>query len=221
MVMLFPTLCIDNFFPNPDKILKLAQSLEFNRVDAIPGYRSAPLHEIDYELYNHVNLKIAAALYPNNIHTLQFDGVSMFQLTKSNLYDGWVHRDDDGAVLTAIIYLSDCDSGTSIYHKKNPYWTHGREGNMGKHEYFGAYENYTESDLEKVRESRSRNNEPFEETMSFKGRFNRMICFDAKHFHAAQVLDESDDRLILISFIREISLADTAIFYHVPTVHSL
>ena len=64
MVMLFPTLCIDNFFPNPDKILKLAQSLEFNRVDAIPGYRSAPLHEIDYELYNHVNLKIAAALYP-------------------------------------------------------------------------------------------------------------------------------------------------------------
>lgn len=223
--MLFPTLCVDDFFEYPNEIIKISQQLQFNRTNAVPGYRSIPVHEFSYDFYNHVNMKIIAALYPNQINDVEFSALTTFQLTEPNPYDGWVHKDDGETILTAIVYLSDSTAGTSIYHKKNPYWTYGRcngrDSNLGKYDYFGNYENYADSDLSVVKDSKNLNNESFEETISFKGRFNRMVCFDARQYHAAQVDTGSDNRLILISFIKEIKLHSSALYYHVPTIHSI
>lgn len=219
--MLFPTLCVDDFFEYPNEIIKISQQIEFNRTNSVPGYRSIPLHELDFNLYNYVNLKILAALYPNNINDIEFSASTLFQITQPNPYDGWIHSDDDGQnILSAIIYLSNCSAGTSIYHKKNPYYTQ-RLGDMGRFDYFGNYENYDENSLSKIKESRETSNSDFEETISFRGKFNRMICFDARQYHASQINSSSDNRLILISFIKEIKLHSNALYYHVPTIHSI
>ena len=68
-----------------------------------------------------------------------------------------------------------------------------------KHKYFGKKQKYTQNQKKLISEHKLKHNNYFDKTMHFEGKFNRLVCFDSKHFHAAEVCHK--ERLILISFL--------------------
>lgn len=217
MKMIFPSICVDNFFNNTDEVLKIAESCRYEKVNYIPGERSLPLHLTHKDFFNYLNLKILSVLYPNEEKNIIYKAKSMFQKIPSNIdYDGWVHNDDKD-MLTCIIYLTDSNAGTSLYKPKNPFFV--QDGlDKDKHNFFENYEKYDTKELEKIKNTKEQWNNYFTETVSFKGQFNRMICFDGSNYHAAHIHKGDNDRLTLVSFFNDISLLDKKINYPIPTL---
>ena len=220
--MYFPTLCLDNFFNDPREIHKKIENISLERTDNIPGYRSPALHEIDRDLFQYINTKMLAALYPMHMNHLKFQADTRVQMSGPNPYDGWVHRDDeDGCILTGIVYLSDSTAGTSIYLKKDSTVHDDIWDDRGKHEYFENYENYTEEQLKEVEKGKQEINENFEESIIIKGKYNRLVLFDARAQHAAQIHTENTNRLIIISFFRQIEITNMNIQHAIPVCRSI
>ena len=42
--MIWPTLCVDNFFDEPNKVIELSKSLDYESSNVYPGKRSIDLH---------------------------------------------------------------------------------------------------------------------------------------------------------------------------------
>jgi|TARA_B100000035_G_scaffold261702_1_gene232891 hypothetical protein len=197
--MFFPALCLDNFFNDPQEVVKIAKNVEYQKVNKIPGYRSKPIHEIDNNFFRAITLKMLSVYFPNSYRDINYSAYSVFQKTSSGTIDGWVHYDN--SFFTSIIYLTDSDVGTSIYHQKNIGYIENLVG--GKFDYFENYENYDSNELEKIKTSRDSVNSNFDETINFKGRYNRCVQFDGRNYHAAHQQDEvieGEERLILITF---------------------
>ena len=203
--MLFPTLCFDNFFNDPQEVVKIAKNVEYQKVNKIPGYRSKPLDEIDVDLFRAITLKKLSVYFPNSYQDIDYSAYSVFQKTNSGTIDGWVHYDD--CFFTSIVYLTDSDVGTSVYHKKD--LGHITDLNQGKFDYFENYENYNSDELERIKIIRDSINSDFDETINFKGRYNRCVQFAGKNYHASHQQDEvngGEERLILITFFNGLNL---------------
>ena len=117
--MLFPSLCIDNFFQNPDKVVDYAKTFKYtpSKTGKWPGKRTESLHLIAPQIHRHVGRKVLATLFPNNYTKITYNlGDLYFQKISSEFCNtGWVHVDDP-AELTIIIYLSKHKKcGTSIF----------------------------------------------------------------------------------------------------------
>jgi len=195
-----PSLCKDNFFVDPHKIINYANTLDFKQTRYISGSRTDKLHTINKDLHDYINKKIISIFNPRR--TSEFAAETYFQKSDPDENDGWVHSDP--SFITAIIYLTiDDTSGTSIFNLKdeflNPDWGIGE---TEKHKYFGKKQKYTEKQKELISKSKLKHNNYFNKTMHFEGKFNRLICFDSKHFHAAEVCHK--ERLILISFLHSV-----------------
>ena len=80
------------------------------------------------------------------------------------------------------------------------------DGRILKHEYFKNKDKYSEKEKETILQQKIKHNNHFEKTVNFNGVFNRMICFDSKQYHAAEVCDK--ERLIIISFIDNLKQID-------------
>ena len=201
--MLFPITCVDNFFNNPEEVVKFANSVEYNKTNQVPGYRSKPIHELDIDFFRITTLKMLSVYFPNTWGSTDYEAYSVFQKTSPGTIDGWVHYDN--SFFTSIIYLTHTDVGTSIYQQKKPSL---KDLNLNKYEYFSNHENYDEKQLQEVKKVRDSSNDRFEETISFKGKYNRCVQFDGNHYHAAHQQDEfieDHERLILITFFNKIS----------------
>ena len=112
--MLFPTLCVDGFFQNPDQAVSIAKQCPMNRTSDRPGTRSPCLSTVNIDFYNYVNTKILRIFYPQQ--DFSYIAHTHFQSTfpDENTLDSWVHTDED-YMLTAIVYLNHCSVGTSIF----------------------------------------------------------------------------------------------------------
>ena len=197
--MLTPTIILDNFFKNPNKIVEFSKTLEFkeNENGEWPGERTENLSKINHELFCDINCKFLNLLYPIDCST-RFIADTRFQKI-SNVYKlpGWVHSDN--GFFTFIVYLSNHkECGTSFYEPKDILT---EEINVNqKHE---SYKNKNFSNGTFLKKNNSR----FVETINIKSRFNRLIGFDSFQVHAAQKFIEegiTEDRLTLISFINKV-----------------
>ena len=104
--MIWPTVCVDNFFSNPDAIVAYANKQKFESDNRSPGKRSPLLHETDFKFFRWSCLKILKIFYPHHFDNLNWKAKATFQKVPPNLdLDGWIHTDSDWE-LTAIIYLS-------------------------------------------------------------------------------------------------------------------
>ena len=220
--MLFASSCVDNFFGSHeiDEVMRIANSCQMNRVSQVPGSRSEPLHMVNYNFYRYLNLKILSLLYPNQVTMgqISFMSDSRFQcIPKDVKGDGWVHLDND-KTLTSIIYLSESTAGTSIYSPKDLFFVPDKPPD--KYEYFSQYEKYEDKDLSIINQKRDDWNNLFEETISYRGKFNRMIYFDGNEWHASHINKDDCDRLVLITFFGQIALNGTTINYPIPTMRS-
>ena len=72
--MMYPTMCIDNFFKNPQKVKEFALSLKYIDCDngRWPGARTENLFFVNKEFHRHVGRKMLAALYPTMYERLHY-----------------------------------------------------------------------------------------------------------------------------------------------------
>jgi hypothetical protein len=196
---MWPTICVDDFFNDPDKVVEISKDLKFESRQFYPGTRSVGLHQVDANLFNWLSNKIIALLYPNDWENISWFNSAFFQKVPSGLKnDGWVHQ-DSSVEFTAIIYLSkNLDIGTSIYNRKNFYKeskAYGDKGNIKFH------------------------NCNFKETINIKGIYNRLVLFDGASHHAAHINNTGEDRLTLICFFEKLTLnsSNKQLKYMIPT----
>jgi len=208
--MIWPTMSLDNFFEDPDKIVKFANSFEFkpDPNGKWPGKRTDLLHVLDPIFFNFFSAKVLSVLYPMNFKDMSYKVRLYFQkISNDHVNNGWIHTDYSSEV-TAIVYLSKHkECGTSLFECKDPYpkMLHVLE----------KEKTYLHKNFKEEKEYLDKNNNQFEETISLKSRYNRLVMFDSSQFHAAQKFKENnieEDRMTLIGFFDSINYLD--IKYH-------
>lgn len=120
----FPTVVIDNFFKNPDKIVEYAHSLNYSKApkeEFWPGVRSQRLHEVNDHLFGFVIRKILNVFYEPDLENYQWeDTYAAFHKIKSNFNLSNIHK-DNVCLVAGLIYLNkngSIDNGTTIYNEK-------------------------------------------------------------------------------------------------------
>jgi|TARA_R100001460_G_C3531208_1_gene173547 hypothetical protein len=199
MVNLFGNICADNFFDNPYQIIDISKKVKLKKTKYISGYRSENISDINKNLFDYINRKIINFIYPG-AKGMDFRASTYFQKSDADENDGWVHADP--TMITAVIYLTPGGtSGTSIFDAKEEF-NLPRQPN--KLEYFENKEKYTEKEKKLIYNNKLINNSHYIKTINYEGKFNRMIAFNSKAYHAAEVCDK--ERLIIISFIEYINV---------------
>lgn len=202
--MLWPTICVDDFFNDPLSVVNFANSLDFKKdpEGKWPGERTELLHNTNNDFFNYTTTKIMSVLFPMNFQNLNWKAIQTFQRINGNIYtnNGWVHSDPDE--LTAIIYLSNHKKcGTSLFKKIKV--TSTFKNTKFKNNYYKNTEKIKTEEEKYLKE----NNDEFEKTLTLNSRFNRLVLFDSRNLHAAEKFGEenlNEDRLTLITFFRSI-----------------
>ena len=117
---------IDNFFEDPKKIVKFANTLQYNPCPdgKWPGVRSTALHKANYSC-NSVLGKIFSLFFDYNVHKINWKNVRLhFQKTypydpkdKNNIVNHGLVHCDGTRPMVGLVYLTegvDIESGTSI-----------------------------------------------------------------------------------------------------------
>jgi len=201
---MFPTVIVDDFFPNPDKVVEFGMKQEFfpSTDGSWPGKRTNPIHELDRNLFGFISHKIHGFFFDEidqYIMDMRFQKISPYHDDQYNLKNrGWIHRDDN-VYFGGIIYLNknpDDNTGTSLYEEKNGYSFNSHAYNPEMHKrYLGqdiADEVYEESYL-------SISNQ-YVETVNVKNVYNRLLMFNSKQWHGAQTFGKTQDRLTISFF---------------------
>lgn len=211
--MYFPSICVDNFFNNPDHVRKFALSLEYEDCSVSggiwPGKRTKELSSINPDYHKDFTHKVLSLFFDRKrFNNLQFEIQTYFQLTEPNQYGkenltGWVH-DDGFAPFAGVVYLSkdiNPECGTSICSKKSLY---SAERNIHiKHEMF---KNYNAENEQFYKDSMEINNSQFVETVRFSNIYNRLIAYDGAQFHVVNNLyGDNEPRLTQVFFFNSIS----------------
>jgi len=209
----FYSVCVDNFFENPDVIREFGLSLEKqsdNRGDW-PGLRTDFLHNIDVTFSNTFLMKVLSCYFNFNYENISwsnsqvfFQRIPKFSNDKDDVKNiGWIHQDLEFD-FAGLVYLTpniDINSGTSLFNLKNEnenwikYQKHKTLLNLNK-----KIEN-----CEYEKEFNENSNRYYEKT-KFNNVYNRLICYDAKEHHRANNFFSScDDRLTLVFFVKDIN----------------
>lgn len=198
--MIYPTIVVDNFFKNPEKIVELSSTLPYHKDPngRWPGVRSEFLHICNQGFFEMFHKKIFALLYPNQYRSIKWLAETNFQKVSAGRDNvGKVHQ--DLSEITAIVYLSKHKGcGTSLWknnnfipssHEQNPYLD----------------EPLNEKKINSIKEW----NNTFEKTFTADSYFNRLLIFDSGHHHSAEKFFDEDvdgDRITLITFISKIEI---------------
>jgi len=220
--MIWPTVCIDNFFDNPDKVVEAANSFPYKKDETgkWPGKRCEHVGNLHYELFLYSTKKIVASIFPNEYKNLQWNCTQYFQKIKSEDHKGpgWVHKDDQ-AEFTCIIYLSkNPNNGTSLFSNNNFFNYKKDENTTVKWKYIKENKTSTSKIYQNALKD---NNSNFTKTCSFNSIYNRMILFDSHQSHGVDNFDNEDneERLTLITFFYDVSKNDGALLKKHGTEH--
>ena len=213
--MMWPTLIVDNFFDDPDKIINFSKQLNYKRSEDHhwPGTRSPQLGKVDKPFFDWSTKKIMMLLFPMNIEQIKWNAIQHFQKIPYKTYgkSGWIHRDYTSE-FTVVIYLSHHPkSGTSLY----------------KSQHFASQALYTDKkrkffkDLKassSQEQWRKKANASFEKVVDLHSNFNRLVLFDGHQWHGAENYGtQKEDRLTLITFfITVVGEGGVPIRYPIP-----
>ena len=128
----YPTLIVNNFFENPNKIVEYSKTLEYNRSDwkqkntEWPGVRTKSINYFNFDLFKFIFLKTLSYYYSiPEMKEFNLTGKAFFSKTTKEdkkLYkkNEEIHKDLDSK-LAGVIFLNkenDIKSGTTIYDDK-------------------------------------------------------------------------------------------------------
>jgi len=198
--MLWPTVCIDDFFKNPEAVIAFANKQKFSKGSGKwPGERTEPTYTYSKEFFDDTTQKVVAALYPKECldPNVRWRAQQFFQRIPGSKNPGFIHT-DTGLEFTSVIYLSNHeDAGTAIYKQiKAPIPDHLEAKKKG------YLINENSKDFKKALKD---NRECFQKTLEFTSLKNRMVLFDARHHHGVENFGKSKEpRLTLITFFYSI-----------------
>jgi hypothetical protein len=216
--MNFPTLCVDNFFNDPDHIRNWALSLPFykcgdvNTVGIWPGYRTQELHLIDRKYFEEFSKKVLSLFF--GLHT-NFEYVisTHFQKINSNFFNGidsgWIHADGDAWDMAGVIYLNpiiDKNNGTSIFASKLTSYEQTLK-EIGQYINYKQemYANFKTENTEIYKKMKEKNNSLFEKTIEFHNVYNRLIAYDSHwHMESGFKMPKDEDRLTQVFFVKNL-----------------
>ena len=223
----FPVLCQDNFFDNPDEIRKYALSLDYKTSEdgRWPGERTQLFHTLNPKLNSEILLKVFANYFDFNAgcalnwkeSQVCFQKIKPYTEIKNDVENkGWIHTDGDNG-FAGLIYLSpntSLESGTSIFKLKKEYEDLDEKLFDGS-EYWMQYNEelnklYSNKDYNKEKLTKEYNGlrEKFDEVITMKNVYNRMISYDGGNWHSAgDFVDE--ERLTLVFFVNNILSSPT------------
>lgn len=214
----FHSVCVDNFFNNPDLIRDFALKQKFIPTENgnWPGERTAELYKINKNLNDLLFAKIFATYFPVRGYQIKFEAAdAVFQKIKpfSKEEDswknmGWIHADNDWS-LAGLIYLTpnfNPNAGTSLFNLKEEFKdTHSDYDRVPmKHKlYTGVDVSYDE-----YKKALIKNNSKYIEKTNFKNIYNRMIMYDGHEYHGANSFYNTSEveRLTLVYFINGITV---------------
>ena len=214
---LFPVSVVDNFFDNPDKVIKLVDSLKFTQSKGFyPGKRTKSLHLLKYDFYHSVICKVLSLFYDLKSTNIRYEDSSMhFQKIKPFnkkqlnhiLNKGLVHQ-DDSVLLAGVIYLDkkpNLNSGTSIYMKtKGRTQQYNDRLSVRKKEIYKINQDkLTKKEIIKYQKLIEDCNQDFTEVIKVNNVYNRLIAYPGTAFHAGNY-EVTKERLSLVFFIRKI-----------------
>ena len=203
MKSLFPITIIDNFFDEPELILKLEKELDYvERQRNHPAMKTQNLMEVFPGLFQNITKRVMSStgLVPED----EFKAVSAsyFQKSKSEHGIGQVHHDGHAQVVCIIYLNKDSNSGTSIYKKKDNFIGDPNWSPQDYYDHDGAMKALDSGDwatYNKIIEEY--NNTYYEKTIDIKGEFNRALIYPSEYLHAVNNHDTGtgEDRLIMIN----------------------
>ena len=220
--MYFPTICVDNFYNEPDKIREFALSLEFKSTSQIPwpGKRSPSLDSVDKNFFKNFCDKLFSLNFDfKKTSKVSWAVESYFQIMEPGQYDtineGWIHC--DYRPYAGIIYLTpeiDPGCGTSLFRPKNYF-----DIPINLEEKKEMFLNFDSSKLDFYKEKIKENNNLFEETINFKNIFNRLVAYDGFNYHGVNKFIGYDQqpRLTQVFFIHEI----TSDYFPIPAARQI
>ena len=201
----FPTICVEDFYDNPDSIRQFALSQKYEKTDdgKWPGKRTAPLHEINPILFDQFCNKLFSIFYDfDTCGKIQWIVRTSFQLIDPLVDDpnnikntGWIHLDGTSAVFAGVIYLTpnaNLHSGTSVFRLKNKDTIDETDAKI-KYYRDGIDENYDEL-LKK-------HNSSFEETITFNNVYNRLVAWEGNQWHGVNNFYSEEPRLTQVFFV--------------------
>lgn len=205
---MFPTVIYDDFFENPDLVVDLANSLNYEMGDGSwPGIRTEQLGEIEELKFfaDSVTDKILRMFYPDKQYS--YVAKLMFQKIKGMHEDqfhiknrGWIHKDHSRSI-GGIIYLNkdpEEQTGTSLYKNKQLIFPHNKETDSCKKRWYTG-KHVSDEEYSSLFYSNPTN---FEETLNVKNVYNRLLMFGGNQYHGAQTYGSIDSiRLTLPFFI--------------------
>ena len=211
----FYTICIDNFFNNPDKIRNWALSLPMTASENgdWPGVRTKPLHEINKDFLNIFLLKVFSAYFDLSTQSIKweysdvvFQKIKKFSKNKNDKKNiGWIHQDNNND-FAGLVYLTpeiNLNSGTSLYNlKKNADLLSANMQNLKE----SLFKNKKVS--KKTYDKLILNNvNNFYEKINFSNIYNRLIAYDTQEYHRANnYFSSTEDRLTLVFFVKNITV---------------
>jgi len=207
----FPAV-VDDFFDNPDLIREFALSLKYkpDEQGRWPGVRSDLLHNIDYELYMSIMLKILSIYSDFAVQNVQWTNASIcFHKIKDTgdkeTNKGWIHTDDD-CTLAGLCYLNpgitDINCGTSIYKRK----LDSKGKLFSRHYYKHLFLRGETVDLDAYKNSLKQHNDRYDETIRIGNVYNRMITYSAPEHHSLNGIPEGGERLTMLLFMNGITM---------------
>jgi len=128
----YPTLIVNNFFNNPNKIVQYSKTLEYQKSDWVekdrewPGVRTKSINYFNFDLFKFIFLKTLSYYYSNSeLINLKIKGKAFFSKTTSedkSLYkrNEEIHK-DKGSLLAGVIFLNnknDFKTGTTVFDDK-------------------------------------------------------------------------------------------------------
>ena len=209
----FPVTVVDNFFSNPDKVVKFAESLTYIQSKGYyPGKRSALLHKVNYDFFSNTILKVLSLFFDLkttplsfNDTAMQFQKIQPFNKKEKNhiLNKGLIHQDTNNT-LAGVIYLNkkpDLNSGTSIYQEIKKDLKAEEYGKRKKLLYKIDQKKLSHKNTKDYEKLIMECNQSFEEVINVKNVYNRLILYPGEYFHTGNYFT-SKERLTLVFFIK-------------------
>tara|TARA_B100000902_G_scaffold308993_1_gene298309 strand:+ start:235 stop:897 length:663 start_codon:yes stop_codon:yes gene_type:complete len=203
---MFPSVIYDDFFENPDLVVDLANSLDYEMGDgAWPGKRTEEIARIKglKSFADSVTDKVLRLFYPDKQYSYvaklvfqKVEGMHEDQFHVKNR--GWIHK-DSGRVIGGIIYLDkdpEEETGTSLYKNRQLTFPHSPEEDSCKRRW------YTGKDVsdEEYHNLFYSNPTHFEETVKVKNVYNRLFMFNGNEYHGVQTYGSRDRTRLTLAF---------------------
>jgi hypothetical protein len=212
--VLFPSVCIDNFYQDPTAVRNFALSQTFdgpdNTIGNYPGARSDMIYEINPQFFNNFCNRLLSTFFDLSLCSrFKWNIESYFQLihpySDPDLNKAWVHNDDE-AIFGGLIYLdpdADPNTGTSIgeidFSKVDPA-QYADNQEIRKNFYTGQLT--SPEDFAEYKRRINLNNDCYTITAEFKNKFNRLVCFDGNQAHKASLGNGTKPRLTQVFFVK-------------------